>query len=198
MLAQVVADAHAISGADTDVVSSTGTHVEQASNAAKAQSPDAVAPVKLDLYMEALCPFCGRFLTQEASHMFETGLGSIMDFSVIPWVRYLHSLAQQCAAWMTVTLKCQAHATFGQRKQRRLHACTLLCWQLPSADRCSCSRRQRSTSVVPWTWQETRGTAACWHLICTALKCPLHQVARLGPQHCAAFATVSIPRHQSM
>nr|GLL30907.1 gamma-interferon-inducible lysosomal thiol reductase-like [Ipomoea trifida]GMC52446.1 gamma-interferon-inducible lysosomal thiol reductase [Ipomoea batatas] len=41
--------------------------------------------VKLELYYETLCPYCSRFIAKYLPQLFDTGLISITDLSLIPY-----------------------------------------------------------------------------------------------------------------
>lgn len=43
--------------------------------------------VKLDVYMETLCPASALFVKEELPKLFLNNLSSIIDLSIIPWVR---------------------------------------------------------------------------------------------------------------
>jgi hypothetical protein len=43
--------------------------------------------VKLDVYMETLCPASARFVKEQLPLLFLNNISSIMDMSIVPWVR---------------------------------------------------------------------------------------------------------------
>jgi hypothetical protein len=48
---------------------------------------DAAPKVKVDVYMESLCPFCAHFMVKKLPFLFINELSSIFELSVTPWVR---------------------------------------------------------------------------------------------------------------
>lgn len=65
----------------------TAVGAVMAGEAAGSEASSSHDRVKVELYMEALCPYCARFVHQTVSKAFENGLEPIMDLELIPWVR---------------------------------------------------------------------------------------------------------------
>jgi hypothetical protein len=43
--------------------------------------------VKIELYMESLCPYCAKYIRNTLSEAFDQELGPRMDLQIVPWVR---------------------------------------------------------------------------------------------------------------
>jgi interferon, gamma-inducible protein 30 len=43
-------------------------------------------PVKVELYMETLCPYCARFVKDQLGSMFQDKVEKVVDVELIPWV----------------------------------------------------------------------------------------------------------------
>jgi interferon gamma-inducible protein 30 len=55
----------------------------------------AAAPVQVDFYGEALCPYCARFLTQIASAAFEDKVMDLANFTYVAWGNAVNSTTQK-------------------------------------------------------------------------------------------------------
>jgi hypothetical protein len=42
--------------------------------------------VKVELYMESLCPYCAHYIRHTLSKAFEHELSPLMDLQIVPWV----------------------------------------------------------------------------------------------------------------
>lgn len=94
-----------------------------------AEEPSAGAShdrVKVELYMETLCPYCARFIRQTVNKAFESGMGPIMDLELIPWVRFsCLSTAEQTSR---PTARVPLQSARGASRDIRLG-----CWRIPAS-----------------------------------------------------------------
>jgi len=44
--------------------------------------------VSLDLFYEALCPYCASFVAVQLNHTLDQGFADIVDLRFVPWVRW--------------------------------------------------------------------------------------------------------------